>query len=300
MYDVLIVGAGPAGLTAAIYAARNNKKVGIFEGNVPGGQVVVTATVENYPGYSKIDGPDLAYSMFEQVMNLGVELIGSNVDKIEKIDDTFVVKTEDEEFKAKVVIIATGTSQKKLEVKGEVDFETRGISWCAICDGSLYKGKDVAVVGGGNSALEETIYLSNLASKVYLIHRRDTFRAESHIVEKVKELKNVEFILDSVVEEFIGTNVLGKIRLRNLKNNQERVIEVSGCFEYVGQIPATAFVEDLGITDKAGYVLVDDKFETKIENLYACGDVIVKSVRQIVTATSDGAIAALNAIKKLS
>lgn len=300
MYDVLIVGAGPAGLTAAIYAARNNKKVGIFEGNVPGGQVVVTATVENYPGYSKIDGPDLAYSMFEQAMNLGVELIGSNVDKIEKKDDIFVVKAEDEEFNAKVVIIATGTSQKKLEVKGEEDFESRGISWCAICDGSLYKGKDVAVVGGGNSALEETIYLSNLASKVYLIHRRDTFRAESSIVEKVKELKNVEFILDSVVEEFIGTNVLGKIRLRNLKNNQERVIEVSGCFEYVGQIPATAFAQDLGITDKAGYILVDDKFETKIENLFACGDVIVKSVRQIVTATSDGAIAALNAIKKLS
>ncbi|MFA7435027.1 MAG: thioredoxin-disulfide reductase [Bacilli bacterium] len=300
MYDVLIVGAGPAGLTAAIYAARNNLKVGIFEGNVPGGQVVVTATVENYPGYSKIDGPDLAYSMFEQTMNLGVELIGSNVIEIKKLEDHFKIITEDEEFLGRVVIIATGTSQKKLEVPGESNFESRGISWCAICDGSLYKGKDVAVVGGGNSALEETIYLSNIVNKVYLIHRRQEFRAESHIVNKVRELKNVEFVLDSVVDEFIGDKQLGKIRLRNVKNNQERVIEVSGCFEYVGQIPATSFVENLGITDEAGYILVDENFETKVENLFACGDVLVKNIRQIVTATSDGASAALNAIKKLS
>src|SRR5690554_305950 len=300
MYDILIVGAGPAGLTAAIYAARNDKKVGIFEGNVPGGQIVVTATVENYPGFGKVDGPDLAYSMFEQVMNLGVELIGSYVSEIIKTENGFIVKTEDEEFQAKVVIIATGTSQKRLEVPGESDFENRGISWCAICDGSLYKDKVVAVVGGGNSAMEETIYLSNLASKVYLIHRRQQFRAEPHIVEKVKKLENVELVLDSVVEEFIGDQSLGKMRIRNVKTGHERIIEVSGCFEYVGQIPATDFVKELGITDEAGYIQVDNNFETKIENLYACGDVIVKNVRQIVTATNDGAIAALNAIKKLS
>lgn len=300
MFDVLIVGAGPAGLTAAIYAARNNLKVGIFEGNVPGGQIVVTATVENYPGYGKIDGPDLAYLMFEQAMNLGVELIGSNVIKIMKQDGLFLVKTFDEEFSAPIVIIATGTSQKRLNVKGEAKFESKGISWCAICDGSLYKGKDVAVIGGGNSALEETIYLSNLVNKVFLIHRREDFRAESTIVSKVKTLKNVEMILNSVVDEFIGDKVLGKIRLSNLKNKQERVIEVSGAFEYVGQIPTTSFVQDLKITDEAGYIIVNENFETKIDNLFACGDVIVKTIRQIVTATNDGAIAALNAIKKLS
>jgi len=300
MYDILIVGAGPAGLTAAIYAARNNLKVGIFEGNVPGGQVVTTAVVENYPGYAKIDGPDLAYSMFDQAMKLGVELIGSNVEKIEINEDYFLVQSFDEEFKGRVVIIATGTSQKRLGVKGESNFENRGISWCAICDGSLYKGKDVAVVGGGNSALDETIYLSNIVNKVYLIHRRQGFRADNKIVDKVKALRNVEFILDSVVEEFIGDKTLEKVRLINKMNNQERVIEVSGCFEYVGQIPATSFVQDLGITDEAGYVIVNEKFETKIENLFACGDVLVKNIRQIVTATSDGARAALNAIKKLS
>jgi thioredoxin reductase (NADPH) len=301
MYDVLIVGAGPAGLTAAIYAARNNLKVGIFEGNVPGGQVVTTAVVENYPGYSKIDGPDLAYQMFDQAMNLGVELIGSNVEKIKKIDDYFNIKTsDDEEFQGRVVIIATGTSQKRLGVKGEDKFASRGISWCAICDGSLYKGKDVAVVGGGNSALDETLYLANIVNKVYLIHRRKGFRAEDKIVEKVKKLANVELVLDSVVEEFIGDDSLEKVRVRNVINNEERVIEVSGCFEYVGQIPATAFVQDLGITDESGYIIVDEKFETKVENLFACGDVLVKNIRQIVTATSDGASAALNAIKKLS
>lgn len=300
MFDILIVGAGPAGMTAAIYAARNNLKVAIFEGNVPGGQVVSTATVENYPGYGKIDGPDLAYSMFEQVMNLGVELIGSSVTTIEKNLDHFVVKTDEEELKSRVVIIATGTSMKKLHVKGEERFENRGISWCAICDGSFYKGKDVAVVGGGNSALDETLYLSNIVNKVYLIHRRQGFRADNQIVEKVRNLSNVEFVLDSVVEEFIGDDALGKIRLRNVINNKERVIDVSGCFEYVGQIPATSFVKDLGITDETGYIVVDENFQTKIENLYACGDVLVKNIRQIVTATSDGAIATLNAIKKLS
>lgn len=301
MYDILIVGAGPAGLTASIYAARNNKKVGIFEGNVPGGQVVVTAVVENYPGYGRIDGPDLAYAMFNQAMNLGVELIGSYVKQIKKTTEGFIVRTiDDDEYSGKVVIIATGTSQKRLGVKGEDELANKGISWCAICDGSLYKGKDVAVVGGGNSALEETIYLSNLANKVYLVHRRQSYRAESSIVEKVKKLANVEFVLDSVIEEFIGSDSLTGIKVKNLKTNDERVIEVSGCFEYIGQIPATDFVKELGITDDAGYIIVDHNFETKIENLYACGDVIVKQVRQIVTATNDGAIAALNAIKKLT
>lgn len=298
MFDVLIVGAGPAGLTAAIYAARNNLKVGIFEGNAPGGQIVVTATVENYPGYKLIDGPELAYSMFEQTMNLGVEYFGYNVKEIKKLDDYFLV-IGDEEVKGKVVIIATGTSQKRLEVPGEEKFAARGISWCAICDGALYRGKDVAVVGGGNSALEETIYLSKLVNKVYLVHRRDEFRAENHIVNKVKELKNVEMILDTVVEEFVGEQSLGSIRLRNLKTNELSSVDVSGCFEYVGQIPTTEFVKDLGITNDAGYILVNENMETNIPGLYACGDVIEKSVRQIVTATNDGAIAALSAIKRV-
>lgn len=299
MFDILIVGAGPAGMTAAIYAARNNLKVGIFEGNVPGGQVVVTATVENYPGFKTIDGPDLAYSMFEQVMNLGVEYFAFNVQNIRQENDYFVV-IGDEEVKGKVVLIATGTSQKRLEVPGEDKFVGRGISWCAICDGSFYRGQDVAVVGGGNSALEESIYLANIVKTVYLIHRRQEFRAESHIVDKVKKLPNIKLVLDSVVEEFIGEENLGKIRLRNLVNNTTSDIDVKACFEYVGQIPATDFVKDLKITNDKGYIIVDENFETSIKGIFACGDVIEKSVRQIVTATNDGAIAALNAIKSIN
>lgn len=299
MFDILIVGAGPAGMTAAIYAARNNLKVGIFEGNVPGGQVVVTATVENYPGFKTIDGPDLAYSMFEQVMNLGVEYFAFNVQNIRQENDYFVV-SGDEEVKGKVVLIATGTSQKRLEVPGEDKFVGRGISWCAICDGSFYRGQDVAVVGGGNSALEESIYLANIVKTVYLIHRRQEFRAESHIVDKVKKLPNIKLVLDSVVEEFIGEENLGKIRLRNLVNNTTSEIDVKACFEYVGQIPATDFVKDLKITNDKGYIIVDENFETSIKGMFACGDVIEKSVRQIVTATNDGAIAALNAIKSIN
>lgn len=299
MFDILIVGAGPAGMTAAIYAARNNLKVGIFEGNVPGGQVVVTATVENYPGFKTIDGPDLAYSMFEQVMNLGVEYFAFNVQNIRQENDYFVV-SGDEEVKGKVVLIATGTSQKRLEVPGEDKFVGRGISWCAICDGSFYRGQDVAVVGGGNSALEESIYLANIVKTVYLIHRRQEFRAESHIVDKVKKLPNIKLVLDSVVEEFIGEENLGKIRLRNLVNNTTSDIDVKACFEYVGQIPATDFVKDLKITNDKGYIIVDENFETSIKGIFACGDVIEKSVRQIVTATNDGAIAALNAIKSIN
>lgn len=299
MFDILIVGAGPAGMTAAIYAARNNLKVGIFEGNVPGGQVVVTATVENYPGFKTIDGPDLAYSMFEQVMNLGVEYFAFNVQNIRQENDYFVV-SGDEEVKGKVVLIATGTSQKRLGVPGEDKFVGRGISWCAICDGSFYRGQDVAVVGGGNSALEESIYLANIVKTVYLIHRRQEFRAESHIVDKVKKLPNIKLVLDSVVEEFIGEENLGKIRLRNLVNNTTSEIDVKACFEYVGQIPATDFVKDLKITNDKGYIIVDENFETSIKGMFACGDVIEKSVRQIVTATNDGAIAALNAIKSIN
>lgn len=297
MFDVLIIGAGPAGLTAAIYAARNNMKVGIFEGDVPGGAMVVTATVENYPGFKKIDGPTLAYQMFEQATNLGVEYFGFSVQKIIKEDDHFIV-VGDEEIKGKTVVVATGTSHKKLDVPGEDKFTSKGISWCAICDGALYRNKDVAVIGGGNSAIEESIYLANIVNKVYLIHRRNEFRAESGIVDEIRKIPNVELVLDSVVTEFKGEESLQKVSVKNVKTNEVKDIEVNGCFEFIGQIPATDFLKDLNITNQAGYIPVDHNLETNVKGLFACGDVIVKEVRQIVTAVNDGAIAALNAIKR--
>lgn len=298
MYDVLIIGAGPAGISAAIYALRNDLKVGILEGEAPGGKMVYTATIENYPGYSTIDGPDLAYTMFNQIINLGADYIGFNATGIRREEGYFVV-SGDEDLKAKTVIIATGTKNKKLEIPGEERLTNKGISWCAICDGALYRNKEVAVIGGGNSAFEETIYLSGVVKKVYLIHRREEFRAEKQVIEKVKSLENVELILNSVVLEFVGEEDLKKLILKNLKTKEVTELPVSGCFEFVGLLPATDFVQDLGILDENGYIPVNENQETKIAGLYAVGDVVTKKVRQIVTAVNDGAIAALDIIRKI-
>ncbi|MFY9422687.1 MAG: thioredoxin-disulfide reductase [Bacilli bacterium] len=298
MYDILIIGAGPAGISAAIYALRNDLKVGIFEGEAPGGKMVYTATIENYPGYEMIAGPDLAYSMFNQIMNLGADYIGERAETIRKENGHFVVRAG-KDYKARTVIIATGTRNRKLEIPGEERLTNKGISWCAICDGALYRNKEVAVIGGGNSAFEESIYLSGVVKKVYLIHRREDFRADRNIVEKVKGLGNVEMILNTVVLEFIGEDGLEKLILRNVKTGEISSLEVEGCFEFVGLLPATEFVRDLGITDEDGYIPVSANQETKIPGLYAVGDVVSKRVRQIVTAVNDGAIAALDIIKKI-
>jgi len=300
MYDVVIIGAGPAGMTAAIYALRNNLKVALIEKNVPGGVVVNTSVVENYPGFVKIDGPDLAYSMFEQVTALGVDYFGLTVTGILVQNDDFVTVTDGDTLKSKTLIIASGTKQRKLGVPGEDRFIAKGISWCAICDGALYKNKDVAVIGGGNSAFEETIYLSNLVNKVYLIHRREGFRAESSLVEKVRSLQNVEMILNSRVVEFVGDDSLEAITVNNKKTGRSKSIKVKGCFEYIGTLPSTDYIKNLGILAENGYVKVNKKYETSVKGLFACGDVVDKEVRQIATAINDGAIAALNAIKYCS
>ena len=298
MFDVLIVGAGPAGLTAGIYAARSNVSVAVIEGSSPGGQMVNTAHIENYPGFGKVDGPDLSFAMFQQAMDLGVEYVGANVLDIISHGEYFDVICSDENtYQGMTVIIATGTKHKVLGVPGEDRFSGYGISWCAICDGGFYKGKDVAVVGGGNSALEESIYLSGIASKVYLIHRRDEFRGEASLVEKVKRLPNIELVLSATIAEFIGDEKLRKVRVKSMKDNSEFFLDVEGCFEFVGQNPAVEVVKRYDILDEDGYILVDSNLETCVKRMFAAGDVIGKSIRQITTATSDGTIAALNACK---
>ena len=299
MLDVLIIGAGPAGMTAAIYAARGNLKVGIIEQGAPGGAMVNTALIENYPGFKKIDGAMLSLEMFEQVNDLGVEYFGYAVKEIVKEGNIFVVKAEDleERLTAKAIIIATGTKNKVLDIPGEEKYKNRGISWCAICDGSFYKNKTVAVIGGGNSALEEALYLTDIAQKVYIIHRRDEFRGADIIVSKLKTRANVEFLLNVIPLEFIGGDKLEQIKLQNKITNEIFKIDIDGCFEYVGQQPENIAFASLGVTDERGYVVVDKNFETTIKGLFACGDIVVKEVRQIATAVNDGAIAALNVIK---
>lgn len=298
MYDVLIIGAGPSGLTAAIYAKRCNLDVAIVELGAPGGAMVNTAMIENYPGISKIDGASLSMQMFEQAINLGVVYLGEEANKIDKDDEKFLVTfSSGNKVESRTVIVATGTKQKKLNVLGEDKFSGYGISWCAICDGSFYKNKDVAVVGGGNSALEEALYLSEIANKVYIIHRREEFRGDNIVVNKLKEKNNVIFVLNSVIKEFAGDKKLGKIRLENIKENRLFEINVEGCFEYVGSQPNNDIVADFNIVNENGYIDVNENFETTIKGLYACGDIVNKKIRQIATAVNDGAIAALSANK---
>ena len=297
MFDILIIGSGPSGMTCAIYGARMNLKVAIIERNAPGGQMVNTAKIENYPGFSSIDGDTLSMNMYEQMTNFGVEFIGEEVEKIEKIDNKFIVKTNYNVYDAKTVIIATGTKNRKLGVIGEDKFTGRGISWCAICDGSFYKGKEVIVIGGGNSALEEAIYLSSICKKVYIVHRRDEFRADKMIIENLEKCKNVSYLLSKTITEFASDNGknLTKVKLLNLKDNSEEWFNIDGVFEFVGQIPNSEIFKELGIVNEAGYIEVDKNYETKIKGLFACGDIIDKGVRQIATAVNDGAISALSA-----
>ena len=293
MFDSVIIGAGPSGLTAAIYLLRSNLKVAIVEGNMPGGQVANTATVENYPGYTKIDGVDLATNMYTQAMNLGVEYFSGYAREINRNDDgSFTVILDDEQLSGKTVIIATGMKQRHLHVPGEDDYIGKGISWCAICDGSLYRNQDVTVVGGGNSAVHESIYLSGIARKVNLIHRRDKFRADEGSVSMLKKIPNVELFLNDEIKEIQGKAGLEKLILKSGKE-----IETKALFEYIGFLPNSEIAKRFGIVNKEGFIDVDENCLTKIAGIYAVGDIASKNIRQIVTAVNDGAIAALHAVR---
>lgn len=295
MFDILIIGSGPAGMTAAIYGKRSGLDVAIFEKSAPGGAMINTNKIENYPGVLSCDGATLAMNMYEQITDLGVTYFSLEVEKIEKENDIFKVYANNEVYLSKTVIIATGTKNKKLSVRNEDKFSGRGVSWCAICDGNFYKNKKVAVVGGGNSALEEGLYLSTLASKVYIIHRRDTFKADDIIVKKLEKKENVEFILDTTINEFSGEKKLEKILIYNVKEKTEKWLDIDGVFEYIGQETDYKFFKDLDISNEKGYIKVDSNFQTKIKGLFAAGDIVNKEIRQIATAVNDGAIAALNA-----
>lgn len=295
MFDIIIIGSGPAGMTAAIYGKRSGLRVAIFEENAPGGAMINTANIENYPGFSSIDGVSLAMNMYEQISSLGVEFYGNKVIKIEKDEEIFKVYTDENIFLSKTVILATGTKSKKLLAKNEEKFIGNGISWCAICDGNFFRGKKVVVVGGGNSALEESLYLSSIASKVYIIHRRNELRAQNVLIEKIKEKENVEFILNTIILEFSGDKKLEKILVKNVVDGNEYWLDIDGCFEYIGQEANSYLVREKEITNEDGYVLVNNNFETKIKGLFAAGDIINKEIRQIATAVNDGAISALNA-----
>ncbi len=296
-YNTVIIGSGVAGMTAAIYLKRARKSVCILENGVPGGQITLTSAVENYPGFKSISGSDLALNIYNQVLDLGVDYIYKKACKVEVVNDKIKILTPDAEITANNLIIATGRSPRKLEVKMEDRLIGNGVSFCATCDSSLYKNKKVAVVGGGTSALEEAVYLSKICDSVTLIHRRDVFTAPEALIETVKSTKNINIITNSVVKEFeTNDNKLSKIILED-KNKNLTEIDVDGCFEYIGQVPNTDIFKDLNILDEKGYVNVNDNYETSIPGIYAVGDCIKKDLYQVITACSDGATAANRIIK---
>lgn len=295
-YNTVIIGSGVAGMTAALYLARANVSVCILERDVPGGQITRTSTIDNYPGFVSIEGPELAINMYQQVTNLKIPYYYTEGIEIINHKDKKIVKTKDNEIICQNIIIATGRSPRKLGIPNEEKLASRGISYCAICDGGLYKNKNVAVIGGGKAALEEALYLSKICNKVTLIHRRDEFRAEDELVESVKSRPNIEVLTNKIVVEFIEKdNRLSSIRVK--ENEMLEEIKVEGCFEYIGQIPNTQNFKNLDILDSNGYIKVDKNYETEISNIYAIGDCIPKDLYQIITACNDGAIVA-NAISK--
>ena len=295
MYDIIIVGAGPAGMTAALYAARANKKVLVFEAKSYGGQIALANKVENYPGIKNINGLDLATDMYNQIKDLGVEV---KLEMVKKITKNKEVITDKGTYQTKAIILATGVENRRLNLPKEVEYIGRGVSYCATCDGRLYKGKTVAVVGGGNTALEDALYLAGICDKVYLIHRRDTFRGEDKYVEEIKADSNIELILNSNVTDLIGEDRIEKIVVKN-NDESERTIDVDGIFIAVGQQPKNELFADVIELDEKGYIKAHDSVYTNVKGIYVAGDARDKVLKQLTTAVSDGSIAATVAIKEM-
>mgnify|MGYP001667963790 FL=1 len=302
MYDILIVGAGPAGMTAAIYGQRGGKKTIVFDKLSYGGQVINTAEVANYPGIPNMTGLDFAEKTYNQMKDLGAEMSYEEISEIKDADKSIktVITTSGKEYQCKAIIIATGSSPRPLGVENEERFKGAGISYCATCDGAFFRNKTVAVCGGGNTALEDAEVLSDIAEKVYLIHRRDEFRADATNVKRVKEKKNVELVLDSVVTAIKGERFIQSLEVQNKKTEEKRELKIDGLFVAIGQMPENDIFKDIVKLNKAGYIEAGEDCLTGTDGIFAAGDCRTKKVRQITTAVSDGAIAALAAIEHIN
>ncbi len=297
-YDIVVVGGGPGGLTAGMYGARAKMKTVLLEKYLPGGQIANTEEVEDYPGFELISGAELATKMADHAKKFGLEIVSDEVKEIYcEGNDRIVVAASGDIYRAKAVIVSTGGSPTLLKIPGEKEFAGKGVSYCAICDANFFKGEIIAVVGGGDAAVEEGMFLTKFGSKVILIHRRDELRAQKVIQDRAFKNEKMEFIWDTVVESIEGDNKVRKLSLKNVKTGEESTIEVGAIFIFIGFHPnSNIFREELK-KDSSGYIITDDKMETSIKGIYACGDVRHQLVRQITNAVGDGTTAAMAAEK---
>ena len=299
MYDIVVVGAGTAGLSAGIYGRRAGKSVLILEQTTYGGQIINTPDIENYPGIAHVSGFEFAQGLYDQAVGLGVEYRADTVTGLEDADGKKIVHAASGDVEAGAVILATGAKNRPLGLDREQEMIGSGVSYCATCDGAFFRKKDVAVVGGGNTALEDAAFLANYCNKVYVIHRRDQFRGDERDVQKLQEKENVEFVLDSVVEEIIGEEMVEGIRVKNVKSGEVRSLDIRGLFIAVGQMPDNRAFAGLVDLAEGGYIEAGEDCLTKTPGVFAAGDCRTKTVRQLTTAAADGAVAALAAAKYL-
>ena len=292
-YDVIVIGAGPGGMTAALYASRANLKVAMLDRGVYGGQMNNTAEVENYTGFKSILGPDLAEQMYQSAIQFGADFVYGNVEKVTVDEDGIKhVKADSGELEAPAIVIATGSQYRKLGIPGEDEYSGKGVSYCAVCDGAFYRGKDVTTVGGGDSAVEESEYLAKLVNNVNIVHRRDQLRAQKILQDRAFANDKIDFTWNTIVTEIVGDGkkVTG-VKTHNKETNEDRLVPTDGVFIYIGNVPMTEPFKDLGITDEQGWVITDDEMKTSVPGVFAVGDVRDKKLRQITTAVGDGGIA---------
>lgn len=296
-FDVIVIGAGPSGMTAAVYAIRAGLKTAILESMAPGGKMIKTYEIQNWPGIKEISGADLAMQMFDHCTSLGAEYLAGKVVKIEADEkEKRVICQDGSGYLAKAIIVATGTQERLLNIPGEKEYTGKGVSYCAVCDGMFFKNKTVTIIGGGNGALEEALYLADLAEKVNIVIRRDVFRAEPFIQDRILNKENIQIIKKHIPLEIKGDgNKVTSICLKNLEDESILELETAAVFPYIGADPCTESVQDLNILDEQGYILVNEKMETAVKGIYGAGDCTKKVLRQVVTAASDGAVAAQSA-----
>lgn len=293
IYDVIIIGAGPAGMTAAVYTSRANLSTLMMERGIPGGQMANTEEIENYPGFDSILGPDLSNKMFDHAKKFGAEYAYGDIKEIIDGKEYKTIIAGKKEYKARAIIISTGAEYKKIGVPGEQELGGRGVSYCAVCDGAFFKDKELVVIGGGDSAVEEGVYLTRYASKVTIVHRRDQLRAQKILQDRAFANEKISFIWNSTIKEVNGTDgKVSSVTLVDTKTGEESDFKTDGVFIYIGMLPLTKPFLSLGITNENGYIETNDVMETKVPGIFAAGDVREKTLRQVVTATGDGSIAA--------